>query len=143
MCILKLSYLYQRVSTGQWNSLLSHWRWYLIWVWFAALLQGVNTYLIEIILNLSIHSQVFTHYYSLSLQEMSQAGSLMKDFNSLTFPLYFSYLAGTEEGHIHRCSCSYNEQYLDSYFGHTVRSMNKIQGYSNMYFNFLKLPTRW
>ena len=32
-----------------------------------------------------------------------------------------SYLVGTEEGHIHRCSCSYSEQYLDSYFGHTVR----------------------
>jgi hypothetical protein len=30
------------------------------------------------------------------------------------------YLAGTEEGHIHKCSCSYNEQYLESYFGHTV-----------------------
>ncbi|KAI8509554.1 WD repeat-containing protein 78 [Branchiostoma belcheri] len=29
------------------------------------------------------------------------------------------YLAGTEEGHIHKCSCSYNEQYLDSYTGHT------------------------
>ncbi|XP_078576118.1 dynein axonemal intermediate chain 4-like isoform X1 [Branchiostoma floridae x Branchiostoma japonicum] len=29
------------------------------------------------------------------------------------------YLAGTEEGHIHKCSCSYNEQYLDSYAGHT------------------------
>ena len=30
-----------------------------------------------------------------------------------------SYLVGTEEGQIHRCSCSYNEQYLDSYHGHT------------------------
>ncbi|XP_011367904.1 LOW QUALITY PROTEIN: WD repeat-containing protein 78 [Pteropus vampyrus] len=28
------------------------------------------------------------------------------------------YLAGTEEGHIHKCSCSYNEQYLDTYKGH-------------------------
>ncbi|KAM6217062.1 LOW QUALITY PROTEIN: dynein axonemal intermediate chain 4 [Rhynchocyon petersi] len=28
------------------------------------------------------------------------------------------YLAGTEEGHIHKCSCSYNEQYLDTYGGH-------------------------
>ncbi|XP_055978177.1 dynein axonemal intermediate chain 4 [Sorex fumeus] len=28
------------------------------------------------------------------------------------------YLAGTEEGHIHKCSCSYNEQYLDTYRGH-------------------------
>ena len=32
------------------------------------------------------------------------------------------YLAGTEEGHIHKCSCSYNEQYLESYLGHTVRN---------------------
>ncbi|KAK3755597.1 hypothetical protein QZH41_017593, partial [Actinostola sp. cb2023] len=29
------------------------------------------------------------------------------------------YLAGTEEGHIHKCSCSYNEQYLESFHGHT------------------------
>ena len=32
---------------------------------------------------------------------------------------YFSYLCGTEEGFIHRCSTSYNEQYLDTYKGHT------------------------
>ncbi|EPQ08863.1 WD repeat-containing protein 78 [Myotis brandtii] len=30
------------------------------------------------------------------------------------------YLAGTEEGHIHKCSCSYNEQYLDTYRGHKL-----------------------
>jgi len=30
-----------------------------------------------------------------------------------------TYLAGTEDGVIHKCSCSYNEQYLESYFGHT------------------------
>ncbi|KRX09068.1 WD40-repeat-containing domain [Pseudocohnilembus persalinus] len=29
------------------------------------------------------------------------------------------YLAATEDGAIHRCSKSYSEQYLDSYFGHT------------------------
>ncbi|XP_048581208.1 dynein axonemal intermediate chain 4-like isoform X2 [Nematostella vectensis] len=29
------------------------------------------------------------------------------------------YLAGTEEGHVHKCSCSYNEQYLESFHGHT------------------------
>jgi len=29
------------------------------------------------------------------------------------------YLAGTEEGMIHKCSCSYNEQFLDTYVGHT------------------------
>ena len=28
------------------------------------------------------------------------------------------YLAGTEDGHIHRCSCSYNEQFLETYTGH-------------------------
>ncbi|XP_067419436.1 dynein axonemal intermediate chain 4 isoform X3 [Emydura macquarii macquarii] len=28
------------------------------------------------------------------------------------------YLAGTEEGHIHKCSCSYNEQFLETYIAH-------------------------
>eukprot|EP00775_Hariotina_reticulata_P012390 gene12390-12525_t len=28
------------------------------------------------------------------------------------------YLAGTEDGHIHKCSTSYSEQYLESYTGH-------------------------
>ncbi|GMH49971.1 hypothetical protein TrVE_jg834 [Triparma verrucosa] len=39
----------------------------------------------------------------------------------LDFPLDDSstYLAGTEDGHIHRCSCSYNEQYLDTFSGHS------------------------
>lgn len=30
-----------------------------------------------------------------------------------------AYLIGTEEGHIHRCSCLYTDQYLDTYTGHT------------------------
>lgn len=29
------------------------------------------------------------------------------------------YICGTEEGFIHRCSTSYNEQYLDTYYGHS------------------------
>eukprot|EP00937_MAST-01D_sp_MAST-1D-sp2_P001572 g1572.t1 len=29
------------------------------------------------------------------------------------------YLAGTEEGVIHKCSCSYNEQYVETFYGHT------------------------
>lgn len=29
------------------------------------------------------------------------------------------YIAGTEDGHIHKCSCSYNEQHLDNFFGHS------------------------
>ena len=29
------------------------------------------------------------------------------------------YIAGTEDGTIHKCSCSYAEQYLESFFGHT------------------------
>ncbi|XP_060071866.1 dynein axonemal intermediate chain 4-like [Ylistrum balloti] len=43
------------------------------------------------------------------------AGGLCFDFHSRDSNIY---LAGTEEGHIHKCSCSYNEQYLDSYTGH-------------------------
>ncbi|XP_038068064.1 dynein intermediate chain 4, axonemal-like [Patiria miniata] len=45
-----------------------------------------------------------------------QASGMCFDFNPKDLNIY---LAGTEEGHIHKCSCSYNEQYLDSYFGHT------------------------
>ncbi|XP_071117198.1 dynein axonemal intermediate chain 4-like [Haliotis cracherodii] len=45
-----------------------------------------------------------------------QAGGLCFDFHSRETNIY---LAGTEEGHIHKCSCSYNEQYLESYSGHT------------------------
>ena len=29
------------------------------------------------------------------------------------------YIVGTEDGNIHKCSCSYSEQYLQSYFGHS------------------------
>ena len=29
------------------------------------------------------------------------------------------YIAGTEEGALHACSCSYSEQYLRTYVGHT------------------------
>lgn len=30
-----------------------------------------------------------------------------------------TYITGTEEGHVHRCSVSYNEQYLESYNPHS------------------------
>ena len=29
------------------------------------------------------------------------------------------YIAGTEDGAVHKCSCTYNEQYVQSYYGHT------------------------
>lgn len=45
-----------------------------------------------------------------------QAPGLCFDFQASDTNIY---LAGTEEGAIHKCSCSYNEQYLDTYLGHT------------------------
>ncbi|KAJ3247238.1 WD repeat-containing protein 78 [Chytriomyces hyalinus] len=45
-----------------------------------------------------------------------QAGGLCFDFNPTDRNIY---LLGTEDGHIHRCSISYNEQYLQTQFGHT------------------------
>ncbi|KAI8606905.1 WD40-repeat-containing domain protein, partial [Chytriomyces sp. MP71] len=45
-----------------------------------------------------------------------QAGGLCFDFSTKDKN---SYLLGTEDGHIHRCSVSYNEQYLQTQFGHT------------------------
>ena len=45
-----------------------------------------------------------------------QSGGLCFDFHPKDSN---NYLVGTEDGYIHRCSSSYNEQYLDSYGGHT------------------------
>ncbi|KAJ3072554.1 WD repeat-containing protein 78 [Podochytrium sp. JEL0797] len=45
-----------------------------------------------------------------------QAGGLCFDFNPNDRNIY---VLGTEDGHIHRCSVSYNEQYLQTQFGHT------------------------
>ncbi|XP_015210909.2 dynein axonemal intermediate chain 4 [Lepisosteus oculatus] len=44
-----------------------------------------------------------------------QAPGLCFDFHPKDSNIY---LAGTEEGHIHKCSCSYNEQYLETYRAH-------------------------
>ncbi|KAI9009825.1 WD40-repeat-containing domain protein [Gaertneriomyces semiglobifer] len=45
-----------------------------------------------------------------------QSGGLCMDFNPKDSNIY---MVGTDDGHIHRCSWSYNEQYLATYFGHT------------------------
>jgi hypothetical protein len=44
------------------------------------------------------------------------ASGMCADFNPKDPSIY---VCGTEEGSIHRCSVSYNEQYLDSYLGHS------------------------
>ncbi|XP_056388801.1 dynein axonemal intermediate chain 4 isoform X2 [Hyla sarda] len=44
-----------------------------------------------------------------------QAPGMCFDFHPTDANIY---LAGTEEGHIHKCSCSYNEQFLDTYRAH-------------------------
>ncbi|XP_063156214.1 dynein axonemal intermediate chain 4 [Candoia aspera] len=44
-----------------------------------------------------------------------QAPGLAFDFHPKDTNIY---MAGTEEGYIHKCSCSYNEQYLETYRGH-------------------------
>ncbi|KAM9129256.1 dynein axonemal intermediate chain 4 isoform 2-T2 [Pangshura tecta] len=44
-----------------------------------------------------------------------QAPGMCFDFHPKNTNIY---LAGTEEGHIHKCSCSYNEQFLETYRAH-------------------------
>ncbi|KAM6962991.1 dynein axonemal intermediate chain 4 [Aplochiton taeniatus] len=44
-----------------------------------------------------------------------QAPGLCFDFHPMDPNIY---LAGTEEGHIHKCCCSYNEQFLETYTAH-------------------------
>lgn len=43
------------------------------------------------------------------------AGGLCFDFSPLDNNIY---IAGTEDGDIHKCSCSYSEQYLESFLSH-------------------------
>jgi WD40 repeat protein len=45
-----------------------------------------------------------------------QSGGLSLDFQPRDSSLY---LVGTEDAQIHRCSSSYNEQYLSTYSAHT------------------------
>jgi WD40 repeat protein len=45
-----------------------------------------------------------------------QTGALCFDFNQKDSNMY---LVGTEDGQIHKCSSSYNEQYLNTYSNHT------------------------
>ncbi|XP_042662508.1 dynein axonemal intermediate chain 4 isoform X2 [Tyto alba] len=46
---------------------------------------------------------------------LQQAAGMCFDFHPKDTNFY---LAGTEEGHIHKCSCSCNEQFLETYRGH-------------------------
>jgi WD40 repeat protein len=46
-----------------------------------------------------------------------QAAGLCFDFVP-DDPGQSTYVVGTEEGHLHKCSVSYNEQYLETYAGH-------------------------
>ncbi|NXL67785.1 WDR78 protein, partial [Chordeiles acutipennis] len=46
---------------------------------------------------------------------LQHAAGMCFDFHPKDTNLY---LAGTEEGHIHKCSCSCNEQFLETYKGH-------------------------
>ena len=52
-----------------------------------------------------------------------QTGGLCFDFNTKDSNIY---LVGTEDGQIHKCSCSYNEQYLQTYSTHTG-PINKVK----------------
>ncbi|GBG68748.1 hypothetical protein CBR_g3290 [Chara braunii] len=45
-----------------------------------------------------------------------RASGMSIDFSSRDPSIY---VTGTEEGVLHKCSCSYSEQYLKTYFGHT------------------------
>lgn len=66
---------------------------------------------------------LFRIFWSREGGQRSRSKTGMCFMLSCFFCSSFRYLAGTEEGHIHKCSCSYNEQYLENYHGHTVRKI--------------------
>ena len=63
---------------------------------------------------------------------------------SLDFPLGDPavYFAGTEDGTVHKCSWSYNEQYLETYFGHTG-PVYKVQCSPFLHDIFLTCSADW
>jgi dynein intermediate chain 4, axonemal len=54
--------------------------------------------------------------------KMQSDGIISRRASGLCFDFHkndsSTYMVGTEDGILHRCSVSYNEQYLDNYFGH-------------------------
>ncbi|KAI8847600.1 WD40-repeat-containing domain protein [Chytridium lagenaria] len=66
-------------------------------------------------------------------------GGLCFDFNPNDSNIY---IVGTEDGYIHRCSCSYNEQYLTTQFGHTG-SVYKIKYSPFLSTYFLSCSADW
>jgi len=53
-----------------------------------------------------------------------------------------TYLVGTEDGLVHRCSTSYNEQYLDTYYGHCA-AVYKVRCNPYMSYAFLTCSADW
>lgn len=68
-----------------------------------------------------------------------QSGGLCFDFNPKDSNIY---LVGTEDGQIHKCSCSYNEQYLQTYFAHSG-PIYRIRWSPFLYNAFLSCSSDW
>lgn len=68
-----------------------------------------------------------------------QTGGLCFDFNTKDSNMY---LVGTEDGQIHKCSSSYNEQYLSTYSAHTG-PVNKVKWSPFLPSVFLSCSADW
>ncbi|KAL2916982.1 hypothetical protein HK105_203414 [Polyrhizophydium stewartii] len=68
-----------------------------------------------------------------------QTGGLCFDFNPKDSNIY---LVGTEDGHIHKCSCSYNEQYLSTFYAHNG-PVNKVKWSPFLAGAFLSCSSDW
>eukprot|EP00842_Homolaphlyctis_polyrhiza_P001053 jgi/Hompol1/1949/HPOL_005792-RA len=68
-----------------------------------------------------------------------QTGGLCFDFNPKDSNIY---LVGTEDGHIHKCSCSYNEQYLSTFYAHNG-PVNKVKWSPFLSGAFLSCSSDW
>ncbi|CAN0548646.1 unnamed protein product, partial [Ectocarpus sp. 8 AP-2014] len=73
---------------------------------------------------LSVLIAFHTHTHAgVSLLPGNTEGVISRQASGLSFDFPpgdgATYFAGTEDGLIHKCSVSYNEQYLETYHGHT------------------------
>ena len=80
--------------------------------------------------------------YNINLRVLQLASGLCIDVHPYDSSIY---LIGTDEGHVHRCSTAYNEQYVETYTGHSgpvyqVRKNRQNNRYSGSVYQQVRKP---
>lgn len=93
-----------------------------------------------------LHIYIIIYYIIISFSLFQVEGWISRQAAGMCFDFMpndpSTYVVGTEEGSLHRCSVSYNEQYLDNYEGHQG-PLSKIRFSSRWPSLFLTCSADW